>query len=819
MIENLGGLARRFFKSNKWITFSCIIAVTLSTALIICIMNFSINSKEKLITETLSKFGDFDILCGYEGNDKKINKDTLKSISELTTIDSISPAIVTYTKANDIDAYTVGVENDDLSKSRYKFKTDIQEGAVVINEQLAHSLNLNVGDNIFINNETKKIVEIFDDETYSANSLNMVILRRDELKDLAGYLDEADFVMIKVDNKDYISDTALDLSKLDKDLRIDELQEDEGLNESVNTMMYFIIFLGALVFIMCGLFIVSNFQSYIYKYTKDFAIIKAIGGSSKQVFITVLLQTLMINSIGILSGAALSFVVCKLFLKSFKYYLIPTLEICLFGFVLIQIILLIPSFRTLKILPKKAMEVNNNREFNHKNLIKYIMIFMLVIGILLIAQSIILNDMNSFIYGIAGFLILYFAVFLLILLYINKILKVISSVLKIIIGNIGQLSMKMLETQVKKNSILVFSVTTMITITIIGSSFVKMIEKNNINYYKGEYLTDIVLTSDSDFSLDDILQINNDINNIDDTSSAFITSEDWSEVRGEKSRSEAVCILGTLDKLMEQGLIKKFDDFQNKVVISRDFANKNNISVGEKIKLYNIEREKKSDVIYENNTDIKKYEYEVEVGSIEDSKIMNNIDLLVDISKVDMVNAYSVEFQKMYIDSHNKNIDTFLKNEKMKYGNIKWSDFNTVLEETNRGIEERWKYFEIALVIINSIILLGIIISIKGEINSNRKQYALLRCMKISAKELENMILIQTTIFVMTGQILGTLTGTIGSCIVSLSDGYRNVTVPNYSYVLIICIISIFLIILCILPDTHMIKKQKLVDELGKEEL
>ena len=64
MIENLGGLARRFFKSNKWITFSCIIAVTLSTALIICIMNFSINSKEKLITETLSKFGDFDILCG-----------------------------------------------------------------------------------------------------------------------------------------------------------------------------------------------------------------------------------------------------------------------------------------------------------------------------------------------------------------------------------------------------------------------------------------------------------------------------------------------------------------------------------------------------------------------------------------------------------------------------------------------------------------------------------------------------------------------------------------------------------------------------------
>ena len=61
-----------------------------------------------------------------------------------------------------------------------------------------------------------------------------------------------------MNNKDYISDTALNLSKLDKDLRIDEFQEDEGLNKSVNTIVTVKIvkFFGISILIF-GIFLVG----------------------------------------------------------------------------------------------------------------------------------------------------------------------------------------------------------------------------------------------------------------------------------------------------------------------------------------------------------------------------------------------------------------------------------------------------------------------------------------------------------------------------------------------------------------------------------
>lgn len=105
---------------------------------------------------------------------------------------------------------------------------------------------------------------------------------------------------------------------------------------------------------MCGIFIVSNLQGYIYKYTKEFSIIKVIGGSSFQVFITVLMQMMMINITGVLSGAIASFLICKLFFTSFEYYFLSALKIALIGFLIIQIVLLIPVFKTTRILPIKS---------------------------------------------------------------------------------------------------------------------------------------------------------------------------------------------------------------------------------------------------------------------------------------------------------------------------------------------------------------------------------------------------------------------------------------------------------------------------------
>lgn len=88
-------------------------------------------------------------------------------------------------------------------------------------------------------------------------------MRRSELKKILNLSEESSFIMVKVKNDNDISKVSKELLNLDKNLRVDVFQEDEQLKSNVNSMKYFIGFLGSLVFVMCGIFIVSNLQEYI----------------------------------------------------------------------------------------------------------------------------------------------------------------------------------------------------------------------------------------------------------------------------------------------------------------------------------------------------------------------------------------------------------------------------------------------------------------------------------------------------------------------------------------------------------------------------
>lgn len=817
MIRNLKDLSKRFFISNKWITFSSIIAISLSTLLITLLMNFSINSENKLRKETLDKFGTFQILCGYDiGSEMKITQNFIDKVSELGEVEKLSPAITNNIKINGIDTYTLGVENDDLSKSRYGYINNIEEDTIAINKQLANSLKVKIGDNILVNNYQKKVMEIFEDKTYSSNSINMAIIRRSEFKKILNLSQEASFIMVKVKNDNDISKVSEELLNLDKNLRVDVFQEDEQLKSNVNSMKYFIGFLGSLVFVMCGIFIVSNLQGYIYKYTKDFAIMKAIGGASFQVFITILLQTIMMNIIGVFSGIMLSILICKMFLSSFEYYILQSLQIAGMGFIIIQIVLLIPAFRTARILPIKAMTNNNDVEFKHLKLMKFIMRASIISGVFLVLDSILLNESDSFIYGIIGFLFTYLSFFLFVLIYIKRILSLLIKPLKIVIGTVGEVSAKMLIHQVKKSPILILAITTMMIITTIGGSFVKLITFKNENYYRSEYLTDIVLKSDNELDYKETINILNSINEIDDTVASVITEGGTAHLIN--NNDSVTFVLGNLTEMKKQGLIKNFDGkVENKVILNEKYAKDKNIKIGDKLKFASFERQ--ANVIYADDDETKSYQYTLEVSSIESDKVTNTANVLIDIKNSDMAQGRSGILSKMYIDTTNRNIDVLLSNIKKQYPSIKWASLEKVLSETNKAIEERWKYFQLALIIINFIILFGIIVSIKSNINSNRKQYALLRCMKFKQKDLRKMILTQSIVFQLLGQILGIILGTMGAFIVTMSDGGNKFIPPDYVTLILICIFSIIVTVLCILKDIRKIEKEKLIEELNQEEL
>ena len=345
MIKSLKQVSFKFIKANKSITISCITAIAVSIFLITFLMNFSINSENKLKNQTKELFGNFELQIGYDNNvNKDITKSFINNVNSIKGIEKTSLAIVNSLEINGIRIYTLGLEVDELSKSKYKYSSNLNENNIIINQILADSLGLSIGDKINIIGREKIVEEIFDDGTNTSSPVNMIIMDRKALKEILNTNNEATFIMIKVDGD--ISNIANQISNLEEGLRVESFEENEFVKENVNTLKYFVIFLAILVFAMCGIFIASNLQEYIYKYTKQFALIKAMGGSSFQVFSILIIQTLIMNILGIIAGIGLTFLTVKLFLDSFKFYILPIALIAALGFIIIQGILLIPGIKT-----------------------------------------------------------------------------------------------------------------------------------------------------------------------------------------------------------------------------------------------------------------------------------------------------------------------------------------------------------------------------------------------------------------------------------------------------------------------------------------
>ncbi|MFX0550126.1 FtsX-like permease family protein [Hathewaya histolytica] len=79
---------------------------------------------------------------------------------------------------------------------------------------------------------------------------------------------------------------------------------------------------------------------------------------------------------------------------------------------------------------------------------------------------------------------------------------------------------------------------------------------------------------------------------------------------------------------------------------------------------------------------------------------------------------------------------------------------------------QRWVLFIVVLVIILSSLILGIINMFINNILSKRKEYAILRTLKLDKKELVKLILTQIVIYLLTGTLLGCGLGIIVSNII-----------------------------------------------------
>jgi len=123
-MRTIHGVALRLFRDNKFIVFSSVLSIAISTMLVLSMMLFSINAQDTLKNQLKQSYGEMDLSVGFNMNQNEtLTPNLIKEISQNKKVNKISKVSISSLNLNKINSevYTVGVEDDYLAKSRYHF--------------------------------------------------------------------------------------------------------------------------------------------------------------------------------------------------------------------------------------------------------------------------------------------------------------------------------------------------------------------------------------------------------------------------------------------------------------------------------------------------------------------------------------------------------------------------------------------------------------------------------------------------------------------------------------------------------------------------
>ncbi|WML43911.1 FtsX-like permease family protein [Neobacillus sp. PS3-40] len=823
MIHSIKGLSLRFFQTNKFIVLSSIVTVMLSISLIIIMSLFIVNAKQSLKSEIHKLYGIMDIAVGYNLDDnKQIDTAFIGNISKLKNVQAYSSVLVTRLNVNKIrsEVYTLGIENDSLGKSRYQVSKNIAENEVSINKRLAQELKAKTGDQVSIENRTLRVREVIDDIEGAGIVTDKLILSRKIVKQIilekTGVNNEATYIQIKakVDaNKIFLANQ---IKELDPSLRIDVVEEDPIIKKNLEYLNGFIIVLSILVLIVTSLVVITNFEVVLYKYKNQFAIMRSIGASRNQIFKLVWMQTGLINATGALLGFILALGCYQLLhegleqLFSFQsesiqlHYSIAIL-IMIVSLALIQAFMLVPAYKSTKILPIKILQSNEENDFSGKKFRK------------ILGTSILIACLSLIVFGIANrvplyilvaALLLVLGVFQLLPLLLPTILARISPLIGIVFGKQAYIAIRNMIPQVRRNTFVILTISTMMIIAVFGSAFFNTIKTNEENYLKEQYPTNIVLKSrlGSQSNLP-LTELQNEIKEVNGVTSSYATTGVATagvEVNGKFKDFEYQLV--DMKEMSRAGFLPELSNVTGKeMIVTQEFAEKYHIEKGETLNLglYSDEAQK----MIPNGT------YTVS-GIVKDFPATFT-DVIFDRSNKAFTTKF-IHFDSFYISSKNekstlKEIATL----KRQYPEIQVNSYKTSLKESKLMLYQRWHIFIAVINILLVSVCIAVINTLINNVYSKRKELAILRTLSLNRNGITKVIMTQIFVYILLGLGLGMILGMLMTYILSLIDG----TSIHFDYLYSAIIICVFIAVMSLIfiPFARSIGKTKLFLELAHD--
>lgn len=673
-------------------------------------------------------------------------------------------------------------------------KKELKDNDAIISRQKALYYNLGVGDCFEINDETITIVGICKSfGIFADNNTNTieVFINKSKIND--------NITILKLANDDL--DNSFNYIITNNNCKVDYLYDSLGSSSDQTKIKMIMFVILLLTMFMIGYVVISTMQLLINYRIHIFGTFRSIGASKKQVLLILILESIIYSLLGGVSGLIIGEITryvtrTKIFnigLASVE----PTKMLCVLCFSLIfgVLITLIAAKKSSKTSIIEMITTKQNTFYNYPNVLGIIGIVFAVISIVLAKRNISFNYTTII---IELFLAIIGAALLCGL--VCKIFKhLLSRSLIHKNGSIwfASISVGSSSISVKNTTLLAIAISLVLTIYAGIGSISAYLDK-----YSKSYSYDIMiknLNADKDYY--------SYLNNLDCINK--IEYEYW--------KNNTVTINNTTKKIslvsnngITNGIYSEKIDLSklknNEVIIDKMFCIKNNLKIGDTIKIEN------------------PYKYEAKIVDYCDSSIYNNKRFAIIMTQNDY-EKYIQDIPAIIGIYVNGNIDNAIN--KICDANYSKGEFDLSIFTKEQYMNKELSLALKSIGIVVLIPILVLILSLLGIINyklisfiQNKQQYAILNSNTMSRKQIINSIIYENIFSFLIAIIIGVSLSAwlinVFRDLVFSTIGYISITINPY-YVFISFVVLFILMYISTLIQIRKLKKFDIIKEIRYE--
>ncbi len=762
-------IAMKLFRAAWANVLMSISIITISICLVMTMTVYIWNANSQMKADIQALYGEMDLMVGYNPDQAKLlttqQVEDFSTLAGVTQVSSISLAHTTVEQEKNIVFYTVGVENDDLVKSRYHFEVNLGPKDAILSENVARIFNKRVGDSIHIQSENFIVQEILP-TIKGTDSPNIILLSNDIVKkwmnnsqpQTAGI-----FTLIKTD-EGRAKVVGAAIKQLDKTLRVDIMNDYDLIKTNLQSLMVFMIVLSVFILLISSVLLLSTFQLLFYKMKEQLMILRALGASVQQVGRIVKLQLSLIISFGVMLGTTMSLLVIKIWLPQLisllhlpdartELPIVFVLVIALSSLLILQALTQWQVAKSSRLLPLQIASDNENLQLRWTKWKTIMVSIISVIAFLLFwqAQLVGTGSGQGALFILIGSLLVCGILLLLIPYLFKAILYIALKPIRKVLGKEAYLACQQLMPQVRKNMPIVLSIIGLMVILTFGSSLMKTLQHNELAYTESQYDTAIKIKNE----LDDptltptILQ---EIEALPSVQYAYAQGNNTyiALQLGQKWLPENYTTIN-IEKLVQMGKLSKIEgNLQDGLIVTQSFAHHHHLSVGDRVTIGSYDFDAQQD----------RPTGELQIIGIIDAPI-HHADLIVDWSSFLTARDYTI-IEDIMVETANPDKTladlAFLKE---RWPALKFTDKATMIEQSNEMLFQRWSLFVGVFVILIAATCLGVLQTLLHTIYTKRSDYAIQRLIGLSPNGLMKLILTQVLSFVLYGLTVGTFIGLV----------------------------------------------------------